>query len=760
MKSRAFSFSAVLAAVLSAAALTTASAATTKTFVVTTTANPGPTVPGTLTWAIYQSNYSGADINYINFNIPGLATETEIVLGETLYIARPMIINAAKQPGYAGKPLIRINCNRLNSGFHLLGAVPGIPALSNGTPSTGSGSTIQGFRIYNYASNAITISRGADSNLILDNYIGFAPGATPGTYFRNTSIAPECRGIGIESSFNTIRGNTISGVHNGITLAGDEVTGAVCRKNVIEHNFIGTDPTGTTKIGNDSDAVFLTAGAQQNLIGPGNVLSGNLSAGVELLHFMATDNRIFGNIIGLNAAGTDEIPNGELGILIAGGASKNWIGGPAGGTYAGNVISACGFGAIAIGTAEFPGPDGSNDNLIEGNLIGTDAAETKAVGSQLSGITVQSKSKRNVIRRNVIVGHGHHGVVFAEASENAMYGNWVGVTSKGTTIGNAGFGVYLVDASNNTVQPPASGAGPDTARNIFGLNVTDTVGVYGDSRDNIIELGDTPAPTPAPTAAPAASRLLNISTRMLVDTGDNALIAGFIITGQSPKKVIVRALGTSLGVAGALVDPTLTLEVNGVSITNDDWRSTQEQEITASGIPPAGNLESAIIATLEPGAYTAVMRGKSDGTGVGLLEVYELEAAAVPTAVVANISTRGVVQSGDNVMIAGFIVGGSNLDNRVVIRALGPSLGQSGVPNALKDPTLRLVDSNGAVLRQSDNWQEDASQASQLTSLSIAPADQLEAALVATVAPGAYTAVVADKNGQSGTGLVEVYSVP
>jgi hypothetical protein len=329
-----------------------------------------------------------------------------------------------------------------------------------------------------------------------------------------------------------------------------------------------------------------------------------------------------------------------------------------------------------------------------------------------------------------------------------MYGNWIGVTRKGDSIPNGSFGVYLVDASYNTVQLSASAAGTGTERNIFGSNVSGPVGIYGTSVENVIDL----------SSGAAASRLLNISTRMRAESGDNAVIGGFIITGQSPKKVIIRALGTSLSVAGALADPTLTLTSSTESIFNDDWRSTDEQAITASGIPPTSNLESAIVATLAPGAYTATMRGKNNTSGVGLLEVYELDASG--GAVLANISTRGMVRSGDNVMIAGFIVGAGSTDTRVVIRALGPSLAQSGVSSPLKDPTLQLVDGNGAVLRQSDNWGDDAAQASQLTSLSIAPSNALESALVATLPPGAYTAVVADKTGQAGTGLVEVYNVP
>jgi hypothetical protein len=713
-------------------------AAPSRTFVVTTVDGSRDT-PGSLTWAIYQANYQGGQINYINFAIPGATGEIEIKLTEQLYIARPMVINAATQSGdpkYSGAPLIRINCNSFASGFTIVPAGNGLPG--------GGGSTIQGFRIINYASNAITIFRGADSNLIADNQIGFAPTGN-GTYFRNVSVSAECRGIGLESSSNVIRGNTISGVHNGITLAGDVSSSppVPCQNNTIERNFIGTDPTGTTKIGNDSDGIFLTGTAQNNLIGPGNVLSGMASAGVELLHEASTGNRIFGNMIGVNAAGTAAIPNGELGVLIANGASNNWVGGPYGGAYAGNVISGCGLGGVAIGTSEFPGIDGSNDNHVEGNFIGSDRAETKAVGTQVSGVTVQDKSKRNVIRRNVIVGQTNHGVVLADAASNAMYGNWLGVTSKGTIIPNGGFGAFLADASNNTVQLAAASATAGAEQNVFGVNKGDPVGVYGNSSGNVIDL---------------PSRPLNISTRMRVETGDNALIAGFIITGISPKTVIIRGLGTSLKIGGALADPSLELNTPTGSIVNDDWKSTQQQAITASTIPPTSDLESGIVATLAPGAYTATLRGKGNGTGVGLIEIYELDSSGSSS--LANISTRGVVQSGDDVMIAGFIIGGAPGAGRVAVRALGPSLSAAGITNALQDPTLRLIDSNGALVRQSDNWQDDSAQAAQLSKLGLQPPNPVESGLVATLAPGAYTAVVAGTNGKTGIGLVEVYNLP
>ena len=711
--------------------------ATTQTLVVTSAANPGPTTPGTLTWAVYQANYGTAALSYITFNIPGVTSETEIALGETLYLARPVVIDATTQPGYAGKPLIRINAKKLDSAFCVVPAGNALPG--------GGGSTVKGFRIFNYNSNAITLFQGADGNTIANNYIGFAP-MPDGSTFRNTSNNPTCRGIGIASNNNKISGNTISGVDNGITVGFDIGLTAppLCTGNVFDHNFVGTDPTGMVKIGNTSDGIFLGGGAQNNTIGPGNVLSGMASSGAEMLHPTATNNRVFGNMIGVNANGTDVIPNGELGVLIANGANNNWIGGPYGGAYPGNVIAGNTLGAISIGTNLFPAP--SNNNHIEGNFIGCDAADAKVLGSEISGITLQNNASGNVIRKNVIVGQVNHGVVLAEgASNNALYGNWIGVTDKGTQIANGGFGAYLQDASYNTVELSAANAGIGTEQNVFGTNDTGVVGVYGNSASNIIDLTQT------------ATRLLNISTRLDVASADNALIGGFIITGNMPKKVLVRGLGTSLNVAGALVDPTLELDGPGVALTNDDWKSTQAAEITATGAAPTSDLESAIVTTLQPGGYTAILRGKNNTSGIGLVEVYDLDSSGAAT--LANISTRGVVQTGNNVMIAGFILGGGETQPLIGVRAIGPSLAASGIANPLADPTLQLLNANGTLIKSNDNWQDDPTQAALLTKWNIAPPSALESGIVATVAPGNYTAVVSGKNGATGTALVEVYNL-
>ena len=255
--------------------------------------------------------------------------------------------------------------------------------------------------------------------------------------------------------------------------------------------------------------------------------------------------------------------------------------------------------------------------------------------------------------------------------------------------------------------------------------------------------------------------LLNISTRLRVQTGENALIGGFIITGSEAKQVIIRALGPSLGsqgVSGALADPTLDLfDGAGEPITsNDNWKDTQQAEIEASTIPPGHDAEAAIIRTLQPGNYTAVVRGKNDSTGIGLIEVYDLAQGA--QAQLANISSRGFVETGENVLIGGLIVGSGRGDTRVAVRAIGPSLGSQGVNGALADPTLELVDANGTTVRANDNWKSD--QQGEIEALGIQPSNDLESALVASVGASNYTAIVRGNGNTTGVGLVEVYNVP
>src|SRR5436190_14126419 len=249
----------------------------------------------------------------------------------------------------------------------------------------------------------------------------------------------------------------------------------------------------------------------------------------------------------------------------------------------------------------------------------------------------------------------------------------------------------------------------------------------------------------------------NISTRMDVRTGQNVSIGGFIIAGNVPKNVIVRAIGpslASLGLQGALADPTLELRDSSgnVLVTNDNWKDTQEQAIRDTMLAPSNDLESAIVTSLAPGAYTAVMSGKNNTTGIGLVEVYDLQHG--PTSKLANISTRGSVGNGQNVMIGGLILLGPD-PAKILFRAIGPSLAGGGIQSALADPQLDLFDGQGTRIATNNNWRD--SQQTLIQDTGAAPEDDAESAILSDLAPGSYTAVVSGVNGGTGTALIEAY---
>ena len=249
---------------------------------------------------------------------------------------------------------------------------------------------------------------------------------------------------------------------------------------------------------------------------------------------------------------------------------------------------------------------------------------------------------------------------------------------------------------------------------------------------------------------------------MRVQTGDNVGIGGFIVTGSSTKHVLIRAIGPSLtafGVPNVLLDPVLELHGPGtfVTTTNDNWRDDPVQAalIEATGIPPTNNLESAIEARLVPGTYTALVTGKNNTTGVGLVEVYDLNQEV--DSKLANLSTRAFVSTGDNIVIAGFLLGGSGSSDRVVVRGIGPSLTLLGITNPLPNPSLDLRDTNGALLVENNDWQDNPVQMAEIAAAGLAPSHNLESAIAATLPPGLYTALLSGLNSSIGVGVVEVY---
>ena len=338
------------------------------------------------------------------------------------------------------------------------------------------------------------------------------------------------------------------------------------------------------------------------------------------------------------------------------------------------------------------------------------------------------------------------------------------------SVSDDGRFVFLNENNTNTCPPWAVVVTDPVDKSLSavaleGQAAPGTIGVFGpaeadvfdepfvNSNGDVVFIGNVVSPVPP--------QLLNISTRMRVLIGDNALIGGFIVTGADDKKVIVRGIGPSLPVPGSLQDPILELHdaTGAILASNDNWKDTQQAEIEATTIPPTNDAESAIVATLPANSagYTAILRGKNDTTGVGLVEVYDLDQTV--DSKMANISTRGFVDTDDNVMIGGFIAGAGSTGglSSVLVRAIGPSLTDQGVAGALADPTLELHDASGAIIASNDNWKD--TQQAEIEATTIPPTNDNESAIVATLAPGAYTAIVRGANNTTGVGLVEVYNL-
>lgn len=409
------------------------------TYTVTNTSGDVAT-PGSLPWAVQQANYTTPNqLDYINFNIAGAGRQT-ITIRDTLYLNDQVVINGMSQPGYVNEPIVYVQGN---------GTVQSIFLLQNDAYDATTShnlSTVQGLGMFNYLSNAVTIFNSSQHNFIQYNWMGFRKEGS--TVLLNTGLGAaykQSRGVGVQSSWNTIRFNTISGVDNGITV-GDPIESASTLRyvtNSFSSNRIGTDPTGMTAsgYGNTSDGIFLGKNAQEMWIGPENTLSGNASAGVELLHTTNWHNIIFRNFIGTNATGTATIGNGEVGVLISNGAYENAVGGP----WGGNVISGNKLSGVSLGTAAW---GAANGNWVQNNIIGPNAAETSALPGQQVGVAVSDKSTLNTVEWNTIAGHSVNGVVAKSVERNSFSRNYVGRSKAGVPIANANYGIVLLDGAN------------------------------------------------------------------------------------------------------------------------------------------------------------------------------------------------------------------------------------------------------------------------------------------------------------------------
>jgi hypothetical protein len=438
---------------------------------------------------------------------------------------------------------------------------------------------------------------------------------------------------------------------------------------------------------------------------------------------------------------------------------------------------------IANGVGEFGGAILFNDASTGGTArVEVFDKGSLDITSHQSGVTIGS------IEGSGNVSLGANNLTVGTNGINTSFSGVISNDGQASSLAKVGSGVLTLQANNcisdtvglilvsgSIIKLDFAGP-PDVIASLKVNDVPQAPGIYGGP------MSDAPNILPeldglGTVEAGPISTLGNVSTRAFVQTGDNVVIGGFIVQGTQTKRVIIRAIGpelTQYGIPNALANPTLELHDGTGSLiaSNNNWWTTiiggiiasdQVAAIQASGYAPGDGRESAMIVNLPPGNYTAIVRGVTNTTGVALVEMYDLSPA--PDSILGNISTRSFVQTGDAVMIGGFIVQGTQ-SRRVIIRAIGPELTQYGVPDVLADPTLELHDGTGALIASNDNWMTTiiggiitANQVSDIQKSGHAPGDASESAIIATLSPGSYTAIVRGVNNTMGVALAEVYDL-
>jgi len=737
------------------------------TFVVTNTNDSGP---GSLRQAITDANAhpNSAEVDAVQFNIPGAGVHT-IVLASTLPdITESVFIDGWSQPGFQTKPVIELT------------TVTG--AAGDGLRLMSDFITVRGLILNRFDGNGIYIGPHAWEAI---------QGCYVGTDQTGIVAAPNSNGIVVSGGSRNLVGGSGPGAGNlisgntgmGIRLEHFLRSGQpdiVPEFNTIQGNFIGTDVTGSAAVPNGYGIYSSESGnfggmsARGHRIGgtirsARNVISGNQHDGIKIDG--GSEMRIQGNLIGTGADGVTPLGNQASGIQMVEGAA-NIIGAEAGpnldaantiGYNGGENSSFSGRGIVFLASPIF---NRVSANSIHDNVqLGVDGG---------SGVTPNDP---NNLRQNFPVisdAFGFNGqlTVYGSLPSNAST-NFTLEFFANQTADGSGYGEGQVFLGQANVTTDSSGNALFNVTFPLPPNVTvvaaTAIGPINRTSEfsavaNIVPTAPTAPPTPPTVVAlpVRADQLLNLSTRLRVGTGDEVMIGGFILSGTQPKKIIVRGIGPSLAasnVPGFLADPTLDLYDSSGQLlqSNDNWKQDQQPEIENSGVAPTNDFESAIVRTVPPGNYTAVLRGKNDSAGIGLVEVYDLDQAA--NSYLGNVSTRGFVGTGDNVMISGFIGGGSGGgDTTVAIRGLGPTLASFGVTNFLADPTLELHNASGTVVQSNNDW-GSSQRFDEIRATGLAPENSKEAMILFDVSPGSYTAILRGGADGTGVGLVEVYNL-
>jgi hypothetical protein len=728
---------------------------------------------------IIQGNYVGTDVT----GTKALPNCTETATGATGLSGIHVIGNGVKigGPETGAGNLISGNASGgislEGSGATIAGTGLSMASLGGHLGGIGTSRNV----VSGNAGNGIAVA--SSNGVIQGNYIGTdisgkiaLPNGNIGLSIAGTDNLIGGTGLG---AGNLISGNVGGGLgfFSGISVIGPSPQEVPAQRNVVQGNLIGTDLTGTVALPNGGDGIYFARGGFAggsnriggNVPGAGNTISANQGNGIYLENKGFT--LIQGNLIGTASDGAKSLGNGQTGILIVDctGSKVGSLSGPDLDT-ANTIAFNLGDGVAVTGQSQQTriSSNSIHDNGQLGIDLGDDGVTANDAGDADSG----ANGLQNFPVISAAFGFNGNLTIYG-ALQSGGSKDFILEFVANQAADGLGYGEGQVLLGQARVTTNSSG---DAAFNVtFPLpsNVAVVSAVAIDSNGNTSEFSadatvSPTAPSPPPTSPTTvflpmhSLHVLNVATRLRVEPGDHALIAGLIVSGVEPKKVIVRGIGPSLGnfgVPGPLADPIIELydAAGQLLARNDNWRSNQESEIQDSGVAPTNDLESAIVATLSPGNYTSVLRGNGNGTGVGLVDAYDLSPGT--RSHLANVSTRGFVSTGDNVMIGGFIVTDNGGGTTVVVRAIGPSLATAGIPDAMSDTYLELHNPNGSLLDFNDNWLS-AFGADEIRAAHLAPTDDRESALYKRLPPGNYTAIVRGKtNSVVGVALVEIYDL-
>ena len=720
-------------------------------FTVTNTSDRGL---GSLHQAITDAN-AVAGTDRIVFNIPGSSINVIDVSGNALpEITDPLIVDGYTQPG--AQPNTRAAGNDAIILIQIDNVQHNLP---EGLLVTGGNTTIRGLSITGFSSlfgTGVKLAPPGGGNTIEGNFIGLAPdGSTTGSngYGIYTTTAGTTIGGTTPAAKNVISSND-NGFGSGISISNCSAT--------VSGNYIGTDASGLIALPNSQQGIYVEdetapghgvviGGAEQ---GAGNLISGN-PVGIRLgrtgsflgqpYTVPAYGVTVTGNLIGVKSDGTP-LGNGT-GIYILAGA-QNVVGGPEPG--AGNVIafnSRCGL------VITNPGNPASINNRVLSNAI-----YGGGIGIDLGN---DGPTPNDAMDSDEGANHRQNYPIITSTD---VIGSTLSIQGTLNSTANTQFTIQLFGDGMNFLQPQTF-LGSTTAATDNNGNATFSATVPLPDSNVTVNATATDSLGNTSEFFLRRSSFRNLSTRARVQPGDAALIGGFITRGfaNAGLEIIARAIGSSLSVGGVplsgrLEDPTLEIYTAGRLIaSNDNWRDNANDaaEVQRWGLAPTTDLESAVV--FYPGAdqaWTAIVRGANNSSGIGLVEFYDVSGNNLRP---VNISTRGLVQPGDNVMIGGFILADGNAGAHIVVRALGPSLANSGIANPLPDPALELHDGNGAIVATNDDWRD--TQEADLNATGLAPEDPAESAILAYLGMGSYTAIVRGDANSTGIALVEVYQL-